>query len=589
MENLLIEQQSSQVKKKVSRMKHNEMKWIDSTKFNCIICDTNILGRKNVKHHFQNFHEGTNPFPEGMRKRLHVSVQVVEGEFYFCKIEGCERSLKTYYDNINQHLANVHKMPMVQYHDIYEKKLYEKKQILQQSIVKRRPKQQEIKQIVYHKSQPKSSPSLPGFQVKFPWIYKDMVYKCKDCEQDLLELEGIKVHFKTFHNTKFLHGIRPSPSLKNVSSYICKVGSCKEKIQPFYESIKKHLKVHQLTVMEYHKTYETQVEKEDKMESDFSEHKSPMKPYITFKAKSHLKSDSWSGVKWYNRCKFWCQICQGAFNGYEIRSHMASCHKQNETKKYFPITTDKYKCKICDMTISFLQIKSHVYSKHRLLFSEYGRRFENRNLNRKRKKLNSNERQNEVSNLSTVKVKAESAFIKIEDNNSSKRKLHDLINNPKVKKQKCVLKCNICYLICYSVPAMKNHIRSDHEGKSTSSFTDVDESKTEDVKTSSKESTVKKEVASKNLMELVDDILKSSTDSSIPKQTSSEDNIKQSKNKTFYRCPFKNAKNHSACDFNLSKEEMKLNNCALAVDHIQLEHYAQAQQETSIKWEKTKA
>ena len=74
-----------------------------------------------------------------------------------------------------------------------------------------------------------------------------------------------------------------------------------------------------------------------------------------------------------------------------------------------------------------------------------------------------------------------------------------------------------------------------------------------------------------------------------PKQISSKDNIKQSKNKTFYRCPFKNARNASACDFNLSKEEMKLNSCALAVDHIQLEHYAQAQQETSIKWEKMKA
>ena len=261
MENLLIEQQSSEENKKVSRVKHNELKWIDSTKFNCTICDTNILGRKNVKHHFQNFHEGTNPFPEGMRKSLHVSVQVVEGEFYFCK---------------NQHLANVHKIPMAQYHDRYEKN-----PIFQQTIVKRCPKKQEIKQI-----KPKSSPSLSGFQVKFPWIYKDMVYKCKDCEHDLFELEGIKVHFKTFHNTKFLHGIRPSPSLTNISSYTCKIGSCKEKIQPFNEKIKKHLRVHQLTLMEYHKTYETQtqVQKEERMESDFSEHKnkSPIKPHIYF-------------------------------------------------------------------------------------------------------------------------------------------------------------------------------------------------------------------------------------------------------------------------------------------------------------------
>ena len=105
-------------------------------------------------------------------------------------------------------------------------------------------------------------------------------------------------------------------------------------------------------------------------------------------------------------------------------------------------------------------------------------------------------------------------------NVSSKRKCYDLMNNPKVKRQKSVLKCNICYLICYSVSAMKNHIRSDHEGKSTSSFTDVDEPRTEDGKTSSKKNTVKKEVASKNLVELVDNILKSNTESSISEKKS---------------------------------------------------------------------
>ena len=330
-----IEQQSSKEKKRGSRMKRNENKWIDSTKFNCTICDTNISGRKNVKHHFQNFHEGSNPFPEGMRKSLHTSVKVVEGEFYFCKIEGCQRSLKTFYDNINQHLANVHKMTMVQYHDRYEKK-----QIFPQTIVKRSP---------------------------------------------------------------------------------------------------------------------TKVDKEDKIDSDLGDHKntSNIKPNITLKSRSYLKNDIWSGVKWYNRCKFMCQLCNEVFNGYEIRSHMASCHKQSEKKEYFPITTDKYNCKICDKTIGFLQIKSHVYSKHRLVFSEYGRRFENRNLNRKGKKLNSNERQDTVAN-SSVKVKAESTIVKIEEPNSSKRKFHDL-NNPKVKRQKSVLQCNICYLICYSVPVMKNH------------------------------------------------------------------------------------------------------------------------------------
>ena len=221
-----IEQQSSKEKKRGSRMKHNEIKWIDSTKFNCTICDTNISGRKNVKRHFQDFHEGTNPFPEGMRKNLHASVKIVEGEFCFCKIEGCQRSLKTFYDNINQHLANNHKMTMVQYHDRYEKK-----QIFPQTIVKKSPKRRkfkEIKQIMYHKNKlklPTSVPSrLPCSTLKkakfYKWIYKDMVYKCKDCGQDLLGLETVKAHFKTFHNTKFLQRIRPSPSLSNVSSYI---------------------------------------------------------------------------------------------------------------------------------------------------------------------------------------------------------------------------------------------------------------------------------------------------------------------------------------------------------------------------------
>ena len=922
-----------QMKKKKIIMKSKDLSWIDSTVFNCTICDEDITGRKGVKIHFQIIHKETDPFPGGIRKSLHESVKVIGGEYYSCKIEGCERkAIKTFYDDINQHLLRVHKMTMVQYHDSYEKNkpqthfvgsnkvrkkdikvkesehknkkkggvisVSKKKGSLSRKYKTKRNTQNKTKygklidwidssvfkcrlcesklssrrevrkhfamlhrqtklfsmsngerifnftiiegeyyeckvegcsssikrkynninmhmrrnhklglseyyDIYESKSMEKVSdkanddvkdkdeiltkndketvektaiinqqPIDRSQKTKFPWIYKDMVYRCRDCETDLSTIEVVTFHFKTLHNQKFRHGVRPSHSLENVSSYICKVVDCKVGIKPFYDSIRLHvMRRHKMTLKEYHKKHETNgirverdihesksmekisvqaihdvkdmdkilTNKEDhthkkhetyriKMEADcswmtrgnvykckdcvtdlkgpkkvkehFKKYHQDIKPFpkgplnkphnsvevekitkIICKVDScnhklrayynnifrHMKNchkisvkeycekyrnnkeiplknststqnvttalkqnpDIWSGVKWYNRCKFMCQLCNEVANGYEIRSHMASKHKLGEKKEYFAITTDKYKCKICDLTISFLQIKSHVYSKHRLVFTEYGKRYESRNLNRKEKKPNTDmmvklkvesaledidSSQRKVYDLAS-KVKVESA---LEDLNSSKRKVDDLFSTPKVKRQKCILRCNICSLIGYSVPAMKNHIRSDHEGKSTSSFTDVDESEIEDCegKKTTKENTmhtVKKETASSNLVDLVDNILKNKTESYTPEkqencttdstnkmilepsqESSSEveqndEAIKQAKKKTFYRCPFKTDKEGRACDFNLSKDEMKWKNSAMAMDHLQMFHFEQAQQEKRIKWIKITA
>ena len=56
------------------------------------------------------------------------------------------------------------------------------------------------------------------------------------------------------------------------------------------------------------------------------------------------------------------------------------------------------------------------------------------------------------------------------------------------------------------------------------------------------------------------------------------------KKKTFYRCLFKIDKEGVACDFDLSKDDMKWENSAMAVDHLQMYHFEQTQQETRIKW-----
>ena len=56
------------------------------------------------------------------------------------------------------------------------------------------------------------------------------------------------------------------------------------------------------------------------------------------------------------------------------------------------------------------------------------------------------------------------------------------------------------------------------------------------------------------------------------------------KKKTFYRCPFKTEEEGNACDFDLSKDDIKWENSAMAVDHIQMYHFEQAKQETRIKW-----
>ena len=39
-----------------------------------------------------------------------------------------------------------------------------------------------------------------------------------------------------------------------------------------------------------------------------------------------------------------------------------------------------------------------------------------------------------------------------------------------------------------------------------------------------------------------------------------------------------------ACDYDLSKDDMKWENSAMAVDHLQMYHFEQTQQETRIKW-----
>ena len=65
--------------------------------------------------------------------------------------------------------------------------------------------------------------------------------------------------------------------------------------------------------------------------------------------------------------------------------------------------------------------------------------------------------------------------------------------------------------------------------------------------------------------------------------------VKREKKKTFYRCPFKTDKEGSACDFYLSKDDMKWKNSTMPMDHLQMYHFEQAQQETRIKWIKITA
>ena len=233
------------------------------------------------------------------------------------------------------------------------------------------------------------------------------------------------------------------------------------------------------------------------------------------------------------------------------------------------------------------------------------KKFESRNMNRKEKKRN---KQNKMDNF---EVKAELTLHEIKDLSSSKRKVDVHSITPKIKRQKCILSCNICSLVCYSVPSMKNHIRADHEGKSTSSFTDVEDSQIEDSegKTTTKEyiqHTVKKEVPCNNLVKLVDNILKNNKEkkdietkneikvepflqTSVENKRRNVETAQQTKTRTLYRCPFKTNKNGSGCDFELSKDEMKWKNSAMAMDHLQMEHYEQAQQETRIKWIKITA
>ena len=516
-------------------------------------------------------------------------------------------------------MTRTHNINMTDYYDIYESKRIEKI-VEDNDDIKEKGKEEPLRNnnddvagknevnfnnLTRHTGQQKENNR--GKQTKFLWIYRDMVYRCKDCGADQMTIQGAKSHLKTLHNAKLIHGIKPG-SLENVTSYVCKVGNCNKLVKPFYDTIRLHFKQrHKMTVRDYHKTYETKM---NIIEPDITEPhaSSPQIPKSNLKSKiipPSSKTDLWSGVRWYNRCKFMCQLCNEVCNGYEIRSHMASKHKQRAKKEYFPITTDKYKCKICDMTISFLQIKSHVYIKHKLVFNEYGKKFESRNLNRKEKKQNN---QNKIDNL---EVKAELTLNKNEDLSSSKRKVDDLASTPKIKRQKCILRCNICSLVCYSVPAMKRHIMADHEGKSTSSFTGVNDSQIEDSegKTTPKEyihHKVKKEVSCNNLVELVDNILKSNSEkkdietnkeikvepshqTSVENKSKNVETAKHSKKETFYRCPFKTNKNGSGCDYELSKNKMKWKNSAMAMDHLQMEHYEQAQQETRIKWIKITA
>ena len=58
---------------------------------------------------------------------------------------------------------------------------------------------------------------------------------------------------------------------------------------------------------------------------------------------------------------------------------------------------------------------------------------------------------------------------------------------------------------------------------------------------------------------------------------------RKTEKKTFYRCPC-TGKDGVDCDFRLSKDEIKWNNSAMAMNHLQLEHFEQAQNKTSIKW-----
>ena len=109
--------------KKKRILKVGDLSWIDSTVYRCETCQKAITGRKEVKGHFKKHHRPLNPFPNGIRKDPHQSLKIIESQkLYYCKIEGCNHSIRRFYDNINQHMTHLHKMNMVEYHYKYEAK-----------------------------------------------------------------------------------------------------------------------------------------------------------------------------------------------------------------------------------------------------------------------------------------------------------------------------------------------------------------------------------------------------------------------------------------------------------------------------------
>ena len=168
-----------------------------------------ITGRKSVKKHFQNFHKETDPFPGGIRKSLHESVKVIAGEYYSCKIEGCERrAIKTFYDDINQHLLRVHKMSMFQYHDSFEKKRPEAR-----FLGSTKPNKEDVKknesQFKDKKKRGKMSVSnrkinkILNYKKRYgkliEWI-DSSVFKCEICASKLSGRRAVRKHFSMVHS-----------------------------------------------------------------------------------------------------------------------------------------------------------------------------------------------------------------------------------------------------------------------------------------------------------------------------------------------------------------------------------------------------
>ena len=287
-------------------------------------------------------------------------------------------------------------------------------------------------------------------------------YECLECKANIFGNRNIANHMRYSHKIWKKQVIHRSYKLVSKDDkYICKL--CNTAVKMDNLLIKHHLqKVHKTKLLEYEDMHEPG--------KRFDQRRSKIAKGNDLPA---LQERECVGIKWYDRVKYQCNLCDHESIGdIPIKHHIKSSHAKRGIKNsYTTLTNYLYSCKICEREIRLNRntICMHVNRSHSLKFSDYESKYE--------------PMKTKDSNVSNKQIKERNKSKKIKTNtlqhhaNMISNKSYTHAENKKDQNipwhSRVSLSCNLCSKEIVGFLAIKKHLKKEHGSEMQNEYTQL--------------------------------------------------------------------------------------------------------------------